>query len=151
MYEIKELLTDLGLQCSPELISQIATKYNVFKKENKNPMQYTAEYVCFMNSITLDQFKSRSRFQNIIIARREFMYLLYSLGYQVVTIASFLNCDHSNVVHHVGDMNDKFSINPKFKRNFMEKYNNILNNQIIKDFAIDASFEYKYKAKYLKN
>lgn len=151
MYEIKELLTDLGLQCSPELLSKVATKYNIFKRDEKNPMQYVAEYVCFMNGITLEQFNSKARFQNIIIARREFMFLLHSLGYQVVTIASFLNCDHSNVVHHIGDINDKFSINPKNKRNFIEKYNNILNNNIVKDFAIDASIEYKYRAKYLKN
>lgn len=151
MYEIKELLTDLGLQCSPELISQIGTKYNVFKKDEKNPMQYTAEYVAFMNNVSLEQFYSKTRFQPIISARREFIYILYTLGYRVTTLASFLKCDHSNIVHHIGDMNDKFSINPKYKKMFYEKYANILTNDVVKNYAEDAINEYKYTAKYLSN
>lgn len=153
MYEVKELLRDLGVEITPNNLSMVLSKYNVFKKDEKNPMEYVADYVCFINGITLEKFKSKARFQNIIIARREFMYILHSLGYQLVTIASFLNCNHSTIVHHIQDVNDKFSINPKEKRNFMEKYVNIFNNQIVKDFAFDASIKYKYfdKSKFRMN
>ena len=76
MYEIKELLTDLGLQCSPELLKKLSIKYNVYKRSNNSPIDYVVDYVCHMNSIKLEEFKSKKRNPNLVIARREVMFIL---------------------------------------------------------------------------
>ena len=144
MYEIKELLTDLGLQCSPELITKLGSKYDVFKKDQINPLEYVAEFVCYKNGIKIQELKLKSRKRHLVHARREFMYLLYILGYSMVSIASFLNFDHSTVIVHIQDVESKFSIMPKNKKYFMEKYENIINNNLIKDFAQCAGSMYRY-------
>jgi chromosomal replication initiation ATPase DnaA len=145
MFELKQLLTDLGVQCTPELLSEIVLKYDVQRKDNKDALNEIIDYVCHMNGITYEQLTDKTRKQSIVQARRELIWVLHKLGYKKVTIAYVLKCDHSTILHHLADLDDKFNIQPKEKALIIDKYKMIINKSKYIDSVKEMECKYVYK------
>jgi chromosomal replication initiation ATPase DnaA len=148
MYQLKELLKDLGVSYTPELIAELGTKYNVFAKDLKDPLEHIADYVCVMNGISLNDLKGTVRKKLFVNARREYMWILDNLGYKCVTSAKFLQCDHSTIVYHLGDIKDKFSVLPREKAVMIDKYKTLLKDPIYTESLPEMERKYFYEYKY---
>lgn len=145
MFALKQLLTDLGVQCTPELLADIVLKYEVQKKDNKDALNEIIEYICHMNGITYTQLTDKTRKQAIVQARRELIWVLYKLGYKKVTIAYVLKCDHSTILHHLADLDDKFRVQPKERALMIDKYKMIINNSKYLESVKEMECKYVYK------
>ena len=147
MYQLKELLKDLGVLYTPELIAELGTKYNVFAKDLKDPLEHIADYVCVMNGISLNDLKGKVRKNIFVNARREYMWILDNLGYKCVTTAKFLDCDHSTIIYHLQDLKDKFSVFPREKALMIDKYKTLLKDSIYTESLQEMERKYLYQYK----
>jgi len=145
MYQLKELLKDLGVEYTPELLTELSLKYDVNSKSNIDPVQEIIDFVCNMNGLTYVQLVNKTRRSAIVQARRELMWLMNQLGYKKVTIAYALKCDHTTVLHHLNDLEDKFMIRPREKAILIDKYKLIISHPKYLESIQEMECKYVYK------
>jgi hypothetical protein len=98
-----------------------------------------------MIGITYEQLTNKTRKQAIVQARRELIWVLNKLGYKKVTIAYVLKCDHSTILHHLNDLQEKFMIRPRDKAILIDKYKLIISHPKYLESIQEMECKYVYK------
>jgi chromosomal replication initiation ATPase DnaA len=108
---VKELIELVGLGYSTKLINVIDKHFKVIKK---NPNFITLDviftYVCKKHKVNYADLFLKSRFTELVKARKEGGFLALKFGYTTTEVARFLNKDHSTVVFYRSDTYEKMQI-----------------------------------------
>tara|TARA_R100001594_G_scaffold122221_1_gene158307 strand:- start:2241 stop:2771 length:531 start_codon:yes stop_codon:yes gene_type:complete len=110
--EIKKLKIFIG-NINIERLKEIINNINHVYPEalRKNGLMEWCVKVCTTYEITLDDFRSKRRYKNLVQARTDFCHAVYkNTHFDYSAIGRFMNRDHTNVMHHIKKLKPKYFV-----------------------------------------
>ncbi len=96
------VLIDKIKEYEKEYIHKNIKSYQVGRMISEDDLETYAKIICDMYGITLEQFKGKGRYFNLVMARVHFCrYMRLEHNATFTSLARYLNRDHTSVLHYV--------------------------------------------------